>query len=178
MAKKEAYQLWKRNRSDITWNNYVNLRNSAQETYAGAEKEYNDGVRDTLIGTTNSHKWWSIMKTALFDVDVAVPPLLRPDGFLTHCPKEKATLFVDVLESKQSNASLTMPQSCFPETELITFAFRSGEVKKVLLEFDPYSGAGPDSIFPLFFIKTTNYLAPKNSTVLCKLVRIGGFSMC
>ena len=109
LAKQEAYQLWRGNRSDITWNNYVNLRNSAQETYAAAEKEYNDGVRDTLIGITNSHKWWSTLKTALFGVDVAVPPLLRPDGSLTHCPKEKAALFADVFDSKQSNASLTMP---------------------------------------------------------------------
>ena len=178
LAKQEAYQLWRGNRSDITCNNYVNLRNSAQETYAAAEKEYNDGVRDTLIGTTNSHKWGSTLKTALFGVDVAVPPLLRPDGSLTHCPKEKAALFADVFDSKQSNDSLTMPQSCFPEAEMTTFAFRSGEVKKLLLELDPYGGAGPDGIFPLFFIKTANYLAPKISTVLRKLVRIGGFSMC
>ena len=68
-----------------------------------------------------------------------------------------------------------MPQSCFPEAELTTFAFRSGEVKKLLLELDPYGGAGPDGIFSLFFIKTANYLAPKISTVLRKLVRIGGF---
>ena len=42
LAKQEAYQLWRRNCSDITWNNYVNLRIAAQETYASAEKEYND----------------------------------------------------------------------------------------------------------------------------------------
>ena len=131
LAKQEAYQLWRRNRSDITWNNHVNLRNAAQETYAAAEKEYNDGVRDTLIGITNSHKWRSILKTALFGVDVAVPPLLRPDGSLTHCPKEKPALFAGVFDSKQSHDSLTMPQSCFPEAELTTFAFRSGEVKKL-----------------------------------------------
>ena len=89
------------------------------------EKEYNDGVKDTLIGTTNSHKWWSTLKTALFGVDVAVPPLLRPDGSLAHCPKGKAALFADVFDSKQSSDSLTMPQSCFPEAELTTFAFRS-----------------------------------------------------
>ena len=86
LAKQEVYQLWRRNCSDITWNNYVNLRNAARETYAAAEKKYNDSVRDTLIGTTNSHKWWSTLKTALFGVDVAVPPLLRPVGSLTHCP--------------------------------------------------------------------------------------------
>ena len=178
LAKQKAYQLWRRNCSDITWNTYVNLRNAAQETYDAAEKEYNDGVRDTLIGTTNSHKWWSTLKTALFGVDVAIPPLLRPDGPLTHCPKEKAALFADVSDSKQSNDSFSMPQSCFPEAELITFAFCSGEVKKLLFELDPYDGAGPDGIFPLLFVKSANYLAPKISTVLHKLVRIGGFSMC
>ena len=58
LPKQEAYQLWRRNCSDITWDNYVNLRNVAQEPYAAAEKKYNDSVRDTLIGITNSHKWW------------------------------------------------------------------------------------------------------------------------
>ena len=93
-------------------------------------------------------------------MDVAVTPLLRPDGSLTHCPKENAVIFADVFDSKQSNNSLTMPISCFPEAELTTFAFRSGEVKKLLLELDPYGGAGSDGIFPLFF-KTANYLAPR-----------------
>ena len=135
----------------MTWNNYVNLRNAAQKTYA-AEKKYNDSVRDTLIGTTDSHKWWSALKTTLFGVDVAVPPLLRPNGSLTRCPKEKAALFADVFDSKQSNDSPTMPQSCFPEAEL-TFAFHSGEVKKLLLELDPYGGAGPDGIFLCSLLK-------------------------
>ena len=111
-------------------------------------------------------------------MDVAVPPLLRPDGSPTHCPKEKTALFVDVFDSKQSNDSLMMPQLCFPEAELTTFAFCSGEVKKLLLELDPYTGTEPDGIFPLFFVKTANYLAPKISTVLRKLVRIEGFTMC
>ena len=30
----------------------------------------------------------------------------------------------------------------------------------------------------VFFVRTASYLAPKISTVLHKLVRIGGFSMC
>ena len=51
-----------------TWNNYANLRNATQETCVVAE--------NTLIGTTNSYKQWSILKTTLFGVDVAEPPLL------------------------------------------------------------------------------------------------------
>ena len=140
---------------------------------AAAEKEYDESVRDTLIGTTNSYKWLCTLKTALFGVDVAAPPLLRPDGSLTHYPMEKAALFADVFDNKQSNNSLTMPQSCFPEAELTAFAFHCGKDKKLLLELDPYGVAGLDGIFSLFFVKT----APKISTVLCKLVKIG-FSMC
>ena len=78
--------------------------------------------------------------------DVAVPPLLRPDGSLTYCPKEKSAHFADVYDSKQSNDNLTLPQSCFPKVEL-TFAFRCGEAKKLLFELDPYGGSGPDGIF-------------------------------
>ena len=98
---------------------------------------------------------------------------------LSHIALRRRQLFFsDVFDGKQSNDSLSMPQSCFPEAELTTFAFCSGEVKKLLLELDPYGGTGPDGIFPLFFVKTANYLAPKISTVLLKLVRIGGFRMC
>ena len=56
LAKQDAYQLWRGYCSQIAWNNCVNLKNAAQEEYAAAEKEYNDGVRDTLLGTANSQK--------------------------------------------------------------------------------------------------------------------------
>ena len=52
----------------------------------------------------------------------------------------------------QSNGNLTMPQLCFPEDKL-TLAFCSGEVKKLLLELDPYGGAGPDGTFPCSLLK-------------------------
>ena len=68
----------------------------------------------------------------------------------------------------KGNDSLIMPQSCFPKAELTTLAFHSWEVRKLLLELDPDGGAGPDGNFPLFFIKTANYLAPKISNIFCK----------
>ena len=49
--------------------------------------------------------------------------------------------------------SLNMTESCFPEAELTTLAFHSGEVRKLLLELDPHGGDGPDGIFPLFLLK-------------------------
>ena len=73
-------------------------------------------------------------------------------------PKEKAALVL--FDSKHVT-----------EAELTTFAFCFGEIKKLLLELDPYNGARPDGIFPLFFIKTANYLPPKIFAVICTLVK-------
>ena len=154
LAKQEAYRLWQRNRSDLTWANYTRLRAVAQNVYTSAERDYNEGIKDTLLGATNSHKWWSTFKSALFGVDTSIPPLLKPDGTVTHCPKEKANLFADVFDEKQSNENLTMPHSCDPEAKLTTLALRSRENKNLLLNLDAYGSAGPDGIFPLFFIKS------------------------
>ena len=48
LEKQEAYNLWERNRSDLTWNSYVQLRSAAQEVYAFAEREFNHGIKETL----------------------------------------------------------------------------------------------------------------------------------
>ena len=98
--KHEAYNLWRGNRSDLTWNNYTRLRAAAQAVYASAEEEYNNSVKDTLLGTSQQHKWWSVFKSALFGFDMSVPPLFKPDGSLSHCPREKAALFADVFDGK------------------------------------------------------------------------------
>ena len=103
--------------------------------------------------------------------------LYHPHSDLMDLSHTADVLDADVLDGKQSNDSLSMLQSCFLEAELTTFAFCSGEVKKLLLELDAYGGTGPDDIFPLFFVKTANHLAPKINTVSRKLVRIGGFNM-
>ena len=107
-----------------------------------------------------------------------MPPLLKPDGSLTHCPNEKATLLANVFDGKQSDEVLTLPQSCHPEAKLTTIAFRSREIERLMLDLDPYGGSGPDGIFPLFFIKTAHFLAPKIAVIFRKLTRVGKFSLC
>ena len=102
----------------------MQLRSAAQEVYAFAEREFNHGIKETLLGATQPHKWWSTLKSALFGVDDGMPPLLKPDGSLTHCSKEKATLLANVFDGKQSDEVLTLPQSCHPEAKLTTIAFK------------------------------------------------------
>ena len=178
LDKLEAYHLWQRNHSQLTWNQFTRLRAVAQEVYASAEREYNNSVKETLLGTLQFYKWWSTLKSALFGVEGTVPLLLKLGGSLTHCPKDKSTLFGDVFDSKQSNGKLTMPQSCFPVPKLTTLVFRSWEIRSLLLDLDDYGSAGPDGIFPLFFIKAAQYLAIKISVIFHKLIRASRFSLC
>ena len=64
LEKNEAYNLWRRNKSQLTWNNFVRLRSAAQDVYALAEREYNTGIKDTLLGATQPHKWrYTIINT-------------------------------------------------------------------------------------------------------------------
>ena len=39
-----------------------------------------------------------------------------------------------------------------------------------MLDLDPYGGSGPDGIFPLFFIKTAHFLAPKIAVIFCNVL--------
>ena len=178
LTKKKLISSGRRNRSDLTWNNFVRLRSVANEVYSCAEREYNSGVKETLENATQSHKWWSTLKSALFGIDDGMPPLFKPDGTLTHCPKEKSTLFANVFDEKQSSEEVIVPQYCHPEPKLTTIAFRSREIKNFFLNLDSYGGSGPDGIFPLFFKETADILAPKISVIFRNLARSGCFSLC
>ena len=176
LEKQEAYHLWQRNPSHLTWSNFTRLRTAAFEVYATAEKEFNDCIKNDLMSIVQLNKWWSTFKSALFGRDMTIPPLVKPDGTITHDPKEKASLFSDVFDEKQSNFEVEMPQSCFPEVKLSKLAFRSKEIEKILLDLDSYGGAGPDGIFPLFFKKTSKVLSPKLGVIFRKDSRLGAFS--
>ena len=63
--KQEAYKFWKRNRSPLTWNDYVTIRSVAQEVYGVTETEYyNRGIKETLVNATLPHEWLSTFKSA------------------------------------------------------------------------------------------------------------------
>ena len=173
--KQEAYHLWRRNRSDFLWQNFVELRSRAQEVYENAERTYNEGVRESLLSSSDDHKWWSTLKSSLFGVDSSMPPLVRSDGTAVYCPKEKAELLADVFNSKQCWDSLLLPQSCFPEPKLCSMAFRSREIKTLLLELDSHGGIDPNGILPIFLKKMADIIAPKISTIFRKLVRLASF---
>ena len=61
---------------------------------------------------------------------------------------------------------------------LTTFAFRSSEVRRLLLDLDIYGGTDPLGMFPIFLKSTADVMAPRPSVVFQRLVRLGSFPAC
>ena len=68
----------------------------------------------------------------------------------------KADLLSDHFDSKQSRESLDLPLTCHPTPCLTSFAFRSREVRCLLLDLDPYGGSDLLGMFPLFLKRTAD----------------------
>ena len=71
----------------------------------------------------------------------------------------KADLLSDHFDSKQSREAVDLPVTCHPSPSLTTFAFRSSEVRRLLLDLDPYGSTDPLGIFA-HFLKRTDVMAP------------------
>ena len=72
----------------------------------------------------------------------------------------KADLLSDHFNnSKQCREAVDLPLTCHPSPALTTFAFRSGEVRRLLLDLYPYGGTDPLDMFPLFLKRTADVMA-------------------
>ena len=83
----------------------------------------------------------------------------------------KADLLSDRFDSKQSREAVDLPITCHPSPSLTTFAFRSSEVRRLLLDMDPYGGTDQLGMFPLFK-GTADVMAPHISVVFRWFVRL------
>ena len=70
----------------------------------------------------------------------------------------KVDLLSDHFDNKQSRESVDLPLTCHLSPSLITFALRSREVRRLLLNFDPYGGKVPLGMFPLFLKRIADVL--------------------
>ena len=96
------------------------------------------------------HKWWSTLKAAVFGSSSSLPSLVSEGGGLVCGTVCKVDLLSDHFDSKQSREVVDLPRTFHPSRSLITFAFRSGEVRRLLLVLDPYGRTDPLGMFPLF----------------------------
>ena len=89
-----------------------------------------------------------------------MPPLVSEGDGLVCESVDKADLLSDHFDSKQSRETVDLPLTCHPSPSLTVFAFRSNEVRRLLLDVDPYSGTDPLGILSLFLMRTADVMAP------------------
>ena len=112
------------------------------------------------MNVQSPHKWWSTLKSAVFGSSSALPPLVSECGGLVCKSIGKADLLSVHFDIKQSGEAVDLPLTCHPSPSLTTFAFRSREVRRLLLDLDPYGGTDPLGMFPLFLKRTAEVMAP------------------
>ena len=104
----------------------------------------------------------------MFSTSLSLPPFVSEGGGLVCEFIGKADLLSDHFDSKQSRESVGQPLACHPSSSLTTFAFRSREVRHLLLDLDPYGGTDPLGMFPLFFKRTADVMLPVSAACLSR----------
>ena len=107
-------------------------------------------------------KWWSTLKSDVFG---STPPLVNEGGGLVCESVGKADLLSDHFNSKPSREAVDLPLTCHPSPSLTAFTFRSREVRRLLLDLDPYGDTDPLGMFPIFLKRTADVMAPRLSVV-------------
>ena len=148
------------------------------ETYSEAKRKYSDRNTDVLMNVQSPYKWWSTLKSAVFSSSSSFPSLISEGGGLLCESVGKADLLSDHFDSKQSREAVDLPLTCHPSPSLITFAFRSSEVRRLMLDLDPYGGTDPLGMLKIFLERTADVMAPRLSVVFRRLVRLGSFPAC
>ena len=70
--------------------------------------------RDVLMNVQSPHKWWSTLKSAVFDSSSSLPSLIRKGGGLVCESVGKADLLSDHFDSKQSREAVDLPLTSHP----------------------------------------------------------------
>ena len=147
--KQEAHLRCTRDHSWVNWEEFVCCQMRANETYSEAKDQFSDRNSAVLMNAQSPRKWWSTLKSLVFGTSSSLPPLVNEGGGLV-CALGTADLLSDHFDSKQWRKAVDLPLTCHPSPSLTTFAFRSREVRHLLLDLDPYGGTDPLVMFPLF----------------------------
>ena len=114
----------------------------------------------------------------MFGLSSSFPSLVSEGGALVCESVGKADLLSDHFESKQSREAVYLPLTCHSfSNNLTTYAFRSSEVRRLLLDLDPYGDTDPFGMFHLF-LKRNDVMATLLSVVFPRIVRLGNFPAC
>ena len=151
--KQKAHLRWTRDSSRVNWDEFVHYQTRVNAAYAEAMRQFSVRSKDVLKNAQCPHKRWSTSKSAVFgsSSDSFLPPLIGAGGGLVCESVWKAEMVSAHFDLKQSRDPVDLPYTCHPSPSLTTFAFRSREVNRLLLDQDSYGGTDPFGMFPLFF---------------------------
>ena len=82
--------------------------------------------------------------------DSSLPPFIGADDGLVCESVGKADMLSAYFDGKQSRDPVNLPSTCHLSPSLTAFAFRSREVKRLLLDLDSYGDTDLLGMFPLF----------------------------
>ena len=105
---------------------------------------------DVFMNAQSPHKWWSTLKSAVFNLSSSLPLLVGGGGGLVCESVSIADLLSDHFDGKQSRESMDLPLTYHPSPNLTSFAFWSSEVRSLLLDLDPSGGSDPLGMFSFF----------------------------
>ena len=118
------------------------------------------------MNVQSPHKWWSTLISAMYGSSSSLPPLISEGVGLVCESVGNTDLLSGRFDSKQSREAVDLPLSFHPSPSITTFAFRSSEVRRLLLYLDPYGGTDPLGMFPLFRKRSEVMAPPSKCSVL------------
>ena len=148
--KQEAHLRWTRDCSRVNWEEFVRYQVRTNETYSEAKRQFSDRNRDVLMNVQSPHKWWS--KSAVFGSGSSLPrSLVR---LLDWCMTRLVRLICcRIILRPSSPGRMLICRSLVIRLLVLPPLRMSSEVRRLLLDLDPYGGTDPLGMFPLF--KTT-----------------------
>ena len=117
------------------------------------------GKKSCMVTLGNTKGLVTLCNTeGLVGLSSSLPPLVGGGGGLVCESVGKAELLSDHFDGKQSRESVGLPLICHSSSSLTSFAFRSSDVRRLLLDLDPSGGSDTLGMFPLFFKRTAYVL--------------------
>ena len=136
--KRAAYLRWTHDHTRFNWKEFARCQVIATGTYSETKHQFSIRNKDVLMNGQSSHKWWPALKSDVFSLDSSLPLLVGRGGELV-C---ESVCKADLLAS--SPGSLLLCRSLAIQLlDLLAFAFRLSEVRRLLLDLDPYEGTDP-----------------------------------
>ena len=132
--KQEALLRWNHDRSQVNLEEVVRCQLRANETYSD-KPQFRARNRDVVMNAQSPQKWWSTLKSAVFGLSSSLQRLLVE--VVDWCAIRLAKLICSLIILMASS-----PGSLLICRSLASFAFRSSEVRRLLLHLD--SDGGPD----------------------------------